>query len=38
MIGNYFKEMFLDNIYLKPTEAKLLFTKTFNTIDLSAQE
>ena len=38
MIGNYFKEMFLDNIHLKPTEAKILFSKKFNTIDLSTPE
>ena len=38
MIGNYFKEMFLDNIYLKPAEAKILFTKKIGTIDLSDPE
>ena len=38
MIGNYFKEMFLDNMHLKPTEAKILFSKKFNIIDLSAKE
>ena len=30
--------MFLDNIYLKPAEAKILFTKKIGTIDLSDPE
>lgn len=30
--------MFFNNIYLKPTEAKLLFTKKFDNIDLSDPE
>ena len=38
MIGNYFKEMFLENIHLQPTEAKILFSKKFKTIDLTAPE
>ena len=38
MIGHNFKEMFHDNIHLKPTEAKILFSKKFNTIDLSDPE
>ena len=38
VVGDYFKEMFLEKIYLKPLEAKILFAKKFPTIDLKDKE